>query len=409
MQPGGSPPTRWPADPRAQYLLGTLYLAGLGVGEDRNVRGLSSRPRQPRASHARRMHWQRLRRMTRPQTNQRHGPGSHKAAAAGHADAARLLQAGQLPLQVDPRVLATEPAVTLSMTIAAARRGDVDTLAALWPLLPKDANDAFRRSVLHHAAESGAAESVRWLVAHGARVDAIDAQGITPLMLAATAERADALEVLLQSQSPTLPRSTRSGTRLCSTRHAVAASHSPSAWWLRASIQSCAMRVAGAPWITRCNQDRTRSPATWSSKAHNRRAGTRRAPVPAQGRLAQFFARAAGDAYAGWPDVALAASRSDPAMLKSALARGGDPEATTSAGQPALHVAIAASSPATVGVLLAAGASPTRPDRAGHTPLGVAVSQGRKDIVQMLLERGANPNEHGASDSAPLTDRRSPG
>ncbi len=84
------------------------------------------------------------------------------------------------------------------MTIAAARRDDVDTLAALWPLLPEDANDEFRRSVLHHAAESGAAESVRWLVEHDARVDAIDAQGITPLMLAATAERADALEVLLQ-------------------------------------------------------------------------------------------------------------------------------------------------------------------------------------------------------------------
>ncbi|MBK6349953.1 MAG: ankyrin repeat domain-containing protein [Proteobacteria bacterium] len=76
----------------------------------------------------------------------------------------------------------------------------------------------------------------------------------------------------------------------------------------------------------------------------------------------------AGDAYAGWPDVALAATRRDPAMLKSVLARGGDPEATTSTGQPALHIAIAASSPASVGVLLAAGASPTRPDRAGHAP-----------------------------------------
>ena len=87
------------------------------------------------------------------------------------------------------------------MTIAAARRSDVDTLAALWPLLPQDASDAFQRSVLHHAAESGAVDSVRWLVAHDARVDAVDAQGITPLMLAATAERADALDVLLQSQS----------------------------------------------------------------------------------------------------------------------------------------------------------------------------------------------------------------
>ena len=187
-------------DSRAQYLLGTLYLAGLGVGEDsqraRTLFEAAAAKGEPRAAYA----LAALAAYDSPANESAARTWLDTAAAAGHADAARLLQAGQLPLQVDPRVLATDPAVTLSMTMAAARRDDVDTLAALWPLLPKDANDAFGRSALHHAAESGAAESVRWLVGHGARVDAIDAQGITPLMLAATAERADALEVLLQSK-----------------------------------------------------------------------------------------------------------------------------------------------------------------------------------------------------------------
>ncbi|MBK6349952.1 MAG: SEL1-like repeat protein [Proteobacteria bacterium] len=169
------------ADPRAQYLLGALYLAGLGVDEDtqraRTLFTAAAAKGEPRAAYA----LAALAAHDSPVDEAAARAWLAKAAATGHAEAARLLQAGQLPLQVDPRVLATEPAVTLSMTIAAARRGDVDTLAALWPLLPKDANDAFHRSVLHHAAESGAAGSVRWLVAHDARVDAIDAQGITPL------------------------------------------------------------------------------------------------------------------------------------------------------------------------------------------------------------------------------------
>ena len=47
----------------------------------------------------------------------------------------------------------------LSMTIAVARRNDVAALDSPWPPLAGDASDEFRRSVLHHAAETGAAGS----------------------------------------------------------------------------------------------------------------------------------------------------------------------------------------------------------------------------------------------------------
>ena len=221
-------------------------------------------------------------------------------------------------------------------------------------------------------------------------------------MLAATAERADALEVLLQSKphvaavdalgNSALFYAARRG-RVAQAERLVAAGLDPK------------LRNAGGwsavDYSVQSKQDAVTSYLVQhgAQPARRRTHGTVSGARPS----GPILRSPAGDAYAGWPDVTLAASRSDPAMLKSVLARGGDPEATTSTGQPALHVAIAASSPATVGALLDAGASPTRPDRAGHTPLGVAVSQGRKEIVQVLLERGASPNEHGANDSAPFT------
>ncbi|MGB7903899.1 MAG: hypothetical protein WCF43_04350, partial [Steroidobacteraceae bacterium] len=100
-------------DPRAQYLLGTLYLAGLGVGEDaQRARALfeaAAAKGEPRAVFA----LAALAAHDSPADESAARTWLARAAAAGHADAAHLLQAGQLPLQVDPRALATEPAVTL--------------------------------------------------------------------------------------------------------------------------------------------------------------------------------------------------------------------------------------------------------------------------------------------------------
>ena len=50
--------------------------------------------------------------------------------------------------------------------------------------------DEFGRTALHHAADGGAEEAVALLLARGARVDATDDYGTTPLMLACAAEPA---------------------------------------------------------------------------------------------------------------------------------------------------------------------------------------------------------------------------
>ena len=89
------------SDPRAQYLLGTLYLAGLGVGEDpsraRTLFAGAAAKGEPRAAFA----LAALAAHDSPVDEVAARTWLAKAAAAGHADAARLLQAGRLPLQVD--------------------------------------------------------------------------------------------------------------------------------------------------------------------------------------------------------------------------------------------------------------------------------------------------------------------
>ncbi len=390
------------SDPRAQYLLGTLYLAGLGVLEDasqaRTLFARAAAKSEPRAAFA----LAALAAHGSPVDEVVARSWLAKAAAAGHVEATRLLHAGRLPLQVDPGALATDPSVTLSMAIAVARRNDVEALATLWPLLTGDASDEFRRSVLHHAAESGAADSVRWLVDHGARVDAVDAHGITPLMLSATAERPEALAVLLHAKARIAAADSLGNTALF---YAARRGRLAQAEQLVAAGLDPKLRNAGGWSAVDYSVQSEHDAVTGYLVQQGAQTARRHTAIASTGaRPAGPILRASvGDAYAGWPDVALAAGRSDPALLKAALARGGDPEASTPAGQPALHIAIAASSPAAVEMLLAAGASPTREHRAGHSPLGEAVRLGRNEIVRILLEHGVNPNDHGSQEVAPLT------
>ncbi len=133
MRPGGSPRIRWPLIHARNTCWAPCTWPASVSARMPNARRLSSRPRRPKVSHAPPLRWPRL-----PHTHARRRSGGADLACKGCGRWARRCSApaagGQLPLQVDPRALATEPAVTLSMTIAAARRDDVDTLATLWPL-----------------------------------------------------------------------------------------------------------------------------------------------------------------------------------------------------------------------------------------------------------------------------------
>src|SRR5437660_715350 len=102
--------------------------------------------------------------------------------------------------------------------------------------------------------------------------------------------------------------------------------------------------------------------------------------------------RAQRDLYAGWPDLAVAAGRENPELLRTLLARGADPNALTPDGLPILTVAALSGTAHEVEALLAAGAKGNRADRRGNSALLDAVRIGRQDIVAAMLSHGVSPD-----------------
>jgi len=112
--------------------------------------------------------------------------------------------------------------------------------------------------------------------------------------------------------------------------------------------------------------------------------------------------RAQRDLYAGWPDLAVAASRETPELLQAVLARGADPNATTPDGMPILTVAALSGTAPLVEALLAAGAQATRADRRGNSVLLNAVRIGRQDIVVSMLAHGVSPDGRREDPESPV-------
>ena len=153
----------------------------------------------------------------------------HEAAASGRADLARALLAagavpgagdklGSTPVMAAVRAGAVDVLQALvaaggkqafaardltgwtAATIAAFSNQTraLDVLAAAGARVTADAS-ADGRSAMHHAATKGHVEAVRWLLAHGASVDARDGAGATPLADAAFGGHAAVVDLLLRA------------------------------------------------------------------------------------------------------------------------------------------------------------------------------------------------------------------
>ncbi|KAM5341741.1 hypothetical protein ACJ41O_014772 [Fusarium nematophilum] len=89
------------------------------------------------------------------------------------ADPTRLTDQGVSPLHI--AAVARQPNIVGILLSEYEKRGAIKTMVDL------PSNDALRRTALHYACRSGHPESVRYLIAHGADVNAVDAKGFTPL------------------------------------------------------------------------------------------------------------------------------------------------------------------------------------------------------------------------------------
>src|SRR5205807_2439515 len=260
--------------------------------------------------------------------------GTQKSAAAAQKGAAAARPGP--PSSLLPAAQLTDPAVRREALWLAASDGDVASLEALVDPALVAARDEFGRGALARAAEAASAPAVALLIRRGAPVEAPDQNGTTPLMSAAP----------------------RDGQE-----------------WSALDFAE----VSGATGIA------ARLREKGATALH-------RNPVMAAYSQPTSVQRAQRDLYAGWPDLAVAAGRENPELLRALLSRGADPNALTPDGLPILTVAALSGTAHEVEALLAAGAKGNRADRRGNSALLDAVRIGRQDIVAAMLTHGVSPD-----------------
>lgn len=186
-------------DARAQHLLGSLYLAGLGVAPDRTravqLYAASAAGGEARAAYG----LAALLATDDPPDAAGARRWLARAADLGDPEARELQERGALPLEFRLRDALPDEASLLVAFWRAAARGDAATTGDLANADRVNSADVFGRTALHHAAEAGAVETVELLLSRGARVDAADHFGVTPLMLACGAEPPAACSRLLRA------------------------------------------------------------------------------------------------------------------------------------------------------------------------------------------------------------------
>jgi ankyrin repeat protein len=352
-------------DADAQYLLGALILADLVPQSDpaqaERLFETSAGKGQARAAYA-------LAAMHAAGDQRDPVAAQHwlaRAAELGDPVARDMLQRHVLPLEVRAQDSVQNEDGRRVALWRAARRNDITTLEALATPERVNASDEFGRTALHHAADAGADEAVALLLARGAKSDPVDEYRTTPLMLACATDPPAACARLLQARA--------------SVTAADRAGNAALAYAVRSHRvqQAKDLQAAGALPV--------------------------RVPVVAgpSGPMDRL-PRAAIDAYSGWPDVVVAASRKDPARLRELLEQRGNANAVAPGGETALLVAVESDAPQAAQLLIAAGADVSRADERGVTPLGLAVRLGHAGVVEVLLRHGADPNSHSSQERAPL-------
>ena len=302
----------------AQYLLASLYRAGLGVGPDvtRERALLMAAAEQKHASAAYSLALSLQREEPRDVASSRRW--LEAAARSGHELATRSLKRGGLPLEFLPASDLNDPSARLAAFWSAAEDDDIALLALLGSSGLENSTNEFGRDALMHAAESGASSavqellrqradakhadrygmtalmlaaatessaSVSALIKAGADVDAQDKAGNTALMHAARAERVDNIRTLLAAMTPTGKLNARNAEGWTALDWAIRGKSVPAMQALRAAglTATVAKREPSTPSIPLRRAART-------------------------------------DLYAGWSDLGIGATRPATGMLTSLLA-----------------------------------------------------------------------------------------
>lgn len=183
----------------AQYLLASLYRAGLGIAADvtreRSLLLAAAEQKHASAAYSLALSLQR----EEPRDLQGARRWLEAAAQGGHEIAARSLKRGGLPLEFLPAADLKEPSARLAAFWSAAEDDDATLVALLAsPDLVRTTNE-FGRDALMRAAEAGAGNAVQELLRQKADARHADRFGTTALMLAAASESSAALSALIKA------------------------------------------------------------------------------------------------------------------------------------------------------------------------------------------------------------------
>src|SRR5207253_1093156 len=206
------------------------------------------------------------------------------------------------------------------------------------------------------AAQKGAA--VALLIRRGAPVEAPDQNGTTPLMIAARGGQPAAVDAVLAAH-PNVNATDKSGNTAL--MHAVMSGSLAVVDKLLAAGASVAPRDV-QEWSALDFAEVSGATGIAARLREKGATALHRNPVMAAYSQPTSVQRAQRDLYAGWPDLAVAAGRENPELLRTLLSRGADPNALTPDGLPILTVAALSGTTHEVEALLAAGAKGNRAD-----------------------------------------------
>jgi ankyrin repeat protein len=392
-------------NPDAQYLLGLMYLNGVGTVSDseRAKSLLRSAAEHGQAAAAYVLAGELA-----------HDPGvpadsAHewlaRSAKLGYVRAVEALKSGR-PLLDRETVGASDPTLLTAWVIDCVRKDDAAELRRLGKESAA-VRDEFGRSALAHAAEAGTLSAATALLELGADVAAVDAAGTTALMIAAERPNRAMVELLLHHGADPQAADALKRTAVF---YAARANHPE----IIRTLQDAGAKLDALDERGYNALDDALAVGADASASELRSFGLHANVVVAPGRQTGKFDPAhPGDIYRGWPAIALAVARNDTAKVQEQLGAGVQASLRLPGmGQPAgmgqpqgdslLQVAADAHAIESLTLLLARGADPSAPDHAGHSVLWLAAVRGDLPVIKALLSGGVSPDTHTTSEKTPL-------
>jgi ankyrin repeat protein len=385
-------------DAEAQFLLGEVLYSGTGVAVDLKAaqEWLQKAAQQNHAAAA----------YVLAAVLTRQGPAAtssanewlQRSANLGYIRAVEALR-DKRPLLAPERAASSDVALTNALALYAARQNDAALLESLGKVAVT-ATDQFGRGTLATASFAGAADSVAWLLNHGASAQQADSFGVTSLMLAAALDDSKGVNVIVAQ----LLQHGAAVTAVDKEKRSAmiyAARLDRAQTIKRLAAAGIALDATDSHGYTAL--DVALVAAADAAAAELRKLGVRQSPtVTARSVHGKFDPAHPGAAYVGWPLAALAIARDDTEELKSQLTAGTSVNVRTPQGDSLLHVALHAQAMGAMELLLARGADPLAADRRGRSVLGLSTARKNPAMLQLLLTAGVAADSHAASEATPL-------